>query len=304
MGNVDKKIAELKQNLEELEIKFDEFKNGSEEVRKQKLLDDYEDFKQKYQWHPEEPIPDPEPDVPPEPKPEPKPPAQGTLWTSKGIWDNGKSRTLTKHHEYDPFDPLSEVAAGGHGTARKWEIPGDGDYSLLSGGMSRVYTHTPHDGKIQYNGTFVYNGSLDNFSLEFFSRHNEGGDVKGKPTGWNRFGGVTVSYHKDTVESKIEYFHAVYSKAQSHDLPKSLVEGKAYPIQVLGEKKLNGDTAEYTLEAAIDYGQGMESIGTFTHKTDTKQAPSIVQPPLYWRQRVNGTAPKDVRIEKVSFVQL
>ena len=53
-----KKIAELKQNLEELELNFEEFKKGSEEYRKQKLLADYEDFKQKYQWHADEPIPE------------------------------------------------------------------------------------------------------------------------------------------------------------------------------------------------------------------------------------------------------
>lgn len=310
MVSTKKQIKDLKQNLEELELDFNEFKAASEEVRKQKLLHDYEDFKQKYQWQPDQPIPEPEPDPTPDPTPTPDVPptppvtAAGTLWQSKGIWDNGKARTLTKHHEYDPFDKLSEVAAGGHGIAREWRIPGDTDHSFLSGGMSRVYTHTPHQGKIQFETTFIWNNSLDNLSLEFFSRHNEGGDVSGKPTGWNRFGGVTVSYHKDTVESKMEYYHAVYTKGQSKNLPKSLVDGQAYPIKVLGERTVNGDNGEYTLEPFIDDGSGMKSLGTFTQKCTKQQAPSFSLQPLYWRWRVNGTAPKDVEVKEMRFIQL
>ena len=56
----------------------------------------------------------PEPDTASASKPdsEPKSIPKGTLWQSKGIWDNGKARTLTGHHEYDISDKLAEVAGG------------------------------------------------------------------------------------------------------------------------------------------------------------------------------------------------
>ena len=236
---------------------------------------------------------------PPEP---PKPENEGILWKSAGLWDNGKSRTMKDHHEYDPSDPLSEVAAGGHGTAREWRIPGDANHSFLSGGMSRVYTHTPHDGKIQFNTTLVWNKSMEagdgNLSLEFYSRHNEGGDPA------NRRGGVTVSFHKNSVESKEEYYHAVYTKGQSEDLPNALEDGKSYPIKVLGDRNATADESTTTLEAFIDYGQGLKSVGTFVQKASKKQEPGLQEPSLYWRWRVNGSGPKDVEVKDMVFTQL
>lgn len=234
--------------------------------------------------------------------PTPEPGEGKILWQSKGIWDNGHARTMTDHHEYDPDDPLSEVAAGGHGTAREWRIPGDSNHSFLSGGMSRVYTHTPHDGKIMFECVMVWNKSQEpndgNLSLEWYSRHNEGGDPK------NRRGGVTVSFHKNSVESKEEYYHAVYTKGQSKDLPKALEDGKSYPIKVLGSRTADKDKAVTTLEPFIDYGDGMKSLGVFTQKVTSKQEPGLQEPSLYWRWRVNGTAPKDVEVKDMVFTQL
>ena len=236
--------------------------------------------------------------------PPPEPGEGNILWKSDGIWDNGKSRTMTKHHEYDPYDKLSEVAAGGHGTAREWRIPGDADHSYLSGGMSRVYTHTPHDGRIMFECIMVWNKSMEpgdgNLSLEFYSRHNEGGDPK------NRRGGVTVSFHKTSVESKEEYYHAVYTKGQSKDLPTNLEDGKEYQIKVLGDRRSTADNATTTLEPFIDYGQGqgLKSLGTFVQRVTSKQEPGLQEPSLYWRWRVNGSGPKDVEVKNMRFTQL
>jgi len=231
------------------------------------------------------------------------PPGEGKiLWKSDGLWNNGNARTMTDHHQYDPFDPLSEVAAGGHGTAREWRIPGDANRSYLSGGMSRVYTHTAHDGSIVFVCVLVWNKTLEpgdgNLSLEFYSRHNEGGEPK------NRRGGVTVSFHKNSVESKEEYYHAVYTKGQSKDLPQSLEDGKAYPIKVIGNRRSTPDNATTTLEAFIDYGQGLKSVGTFVQRVTKQQEPGLQEPSLYWRWRVNGSGPKDVEVKDMVFTQL
>lgn len=235
---------------------------------------------------------------------EPSPPIDGLPDLSKGtllfdstkIWGNGKERTMTGHHEYDKYDNKTECAAGGHGTPRKWYIDGKGK-SKLSGGMSRVYNHSPHQGTICLLQTFIWNDSLENFSLETFSRHNEPLPKS------NKTGGFQNALHADTVGGKYESYHKSY-----HDLG-----DKTYPN---GKKFKNGDIVKFALLASkkginyeetmfIDFSLKDKYEKVFNAKYIEKENPDGAKPqPLYWRWRVNGTAPKDVETYDVKFIQL
>lgn len=218
------------------------------------------------------------------------------LFDSTVIWANGKERTMTGHHEYDKYDKKTECAAGGHGTPRKWYIDGKGK-SQLSGGMSRVYNHSPHQGKICLLQTFVWDSSLENFSLENFSRHNEGAPNS------NKTGGLQNALHADTVGGKYESYHKSY-----HDLG-----DKTYP----GKRKFkHGDVVKFALVASkvgtayeetmlIDFDLKDKYEQVFNAKYIEKENPDGAKPqPLYWRWRVNGTAPKNITTYDVKFYQL
>lgn len=96
---------------------------------------------------------------------------QAILWQTKGIWDNGKERTLTGHHQFDPYDPTFETAAGDE---RKWHIDGKGKCTA-NGPRTRGYQHTKQQAGIKYiwDDQYIHNSSLKNFSKQFFSKHNE-----------------------------------------------------------------------------------------------------------------------------------
>jgi hypothetical protein len=236
--------------------------------------------------------------------PEPPKPIEGLPDLSKGIilfdsntiWGNGHARTMTGHHEYDPDDPNTECGAGGHGTPRVWAIDGKG-HSKLSGGMSRVYNHKKHNGLTCLLQTFIFAESLENFSLEVDSRHNEGGAIE------NRTGGFQNALHRKTVGGKYESYHKSY-----HDLG-----DKTYPG---GREIKTGDTVSFALltfhdginyeeTMFIDWDHNGKYEKVFNAKYIEKENPAgALKEPLYWRWRVNGTAPKDIETWNVKFIQL
>jgi hypothetical protein len=236
--------------------------------------------------------------------PPPPPPVTGLPDLSKGtvlfdsnvIWNNGHARTMTGHHEYDPDDPKTECGAGGHGTPRVWKIDGKGR-SKLSGGMSRVYNHVKHNGLTCLLQTFIFDESLENFSLEVDSRHNEGGAIA------NRTGGFQNALHRKTVGGKYESYHKSY-----HDLG-----DKTYPN---GREIKSGDTVSFALltfhdginyeeTMFIDWDHNGNYQKVFNAKYIEKENPEgALKEPLYWRWRVNGTAPKDIETWDVKFIQL
>jgi hypothetical protein len=218
------------------------------------------------------------------------------LFDSNVVWNDGNDRTMKNHHEFDKFDKNTECAAGGHGTPRVWHVDGKG-HSFLSGGMSRVYNHSEHQGTICLLQTFIWDASLDNFSLETFSRHNEPLPIA------NKTGGFQNAIHADTVGGKYESYHKSY-----HDLG-----DKTYPG---GRKIKDGDEVRFALVASkdginyeesmfIDWGHDGKYEKVFNAKYTEKENPAgAAKQPLYWRWRVNGIAPKDIETWDVKFIQL
>ncbi len=253
---------------------------------------------------PPEPEPDNPPDVPPEPD---QPPTNITglpdlskgkvLFDSNTVWNNGHERTITGHHEFDPDDPKTEVAAGGHGTPRKWYIDGKG-HCKLSGGMSRVYNHNDHDGTIVILDTFIFNETLDNRSYEWFSRHNEGGAEA------NRTGGDQNHFALKTRGAKHESYHASYHETVN-DGPypdkKQIKVGDEVRVAIVGTK--NG--RNYKSESFIDWDHNGNYQKVMESDYTEQECPEGCDlQPLYWRFRVNGDAPKDVESWDCKFIQL
>jgi hypothetical protein len=129
----------------------------------------------------------PPPSPPPTP---PSPPANGTvLWDSNvnGKWNNGRKRTMTSAHEFDPDSKNVEVAAG---SSRKFEVFGDGT-AKITGDRARIYVHV-NNYNAQMEILYIPNPSLDNtLSLRLRSRHNEPDPPE------NRFGGYGVAVSLD-----------------------------------------------------------------------------------------------------------
>src|ERR1043165_4483471 len=225
------------------------------------------------------------------------------LWKSDGIWNNGHDRTITKHGEFDPYDPLTEVRAG---TGRKLHIWGTKNQADLSGNQSRIYTHVQHDGKVVLFVTYTPLNNLNNLSIELFSRHDEGGPPA------NRFGGVTYVFYLTQTKSKVEYYHKKYSKGQSKKMSKKLVKGTRYPLKITGEKipSADGKSCKVIVEGFVDYDSNgnYSSVGEFTQNMTLTKAPGVLKQALYYRIRTNSTSdkniPKDIPLENVEFHQL
>jgi len=218
------------------------------------------------------------------------------LFNSTGLWDNGHPRTMTGHHEFDPDDKHTEVAAGGHCTARKWFIDGMGN-SFLSGGMSRVYNHSPHQGTVVILQKVTFNASLDNVSYEVFSRHNEGGAIE------NRWGGLQNHFSHKSCGAKAESYHKSYhtiNKDAPYPDGHVIKDGDEVYIAMIGIK--NGPKYKFT--SLIDWDHN----GTYTKVMDgdyieTENPKGTELQPLYWRFRTNG-CPKDVKFRDTKFYQL
>jgi len=211
--------------------------------------------------------------------------SKGTvLFDSNTIWNNGHARTMTGHHEFDPDDPKTEVAAGGHGTPRKWEVLGNG-HCKLSGGMSRVYNHNDHNGTIVILDTFIFNGTLDNRSYEWFSRHNEGGPPE------NRTGGDQNHFALKTRGAKHESYHASYHETVS-DGPypngKQIKVGDEVRIAIVGTK--NGRNYKSTSFIDWDHNGNYEKVMESDYN-ETETPAGADKQPLYWRFRNSRSKP-------------
>lgn len=308
------KSKALQDKLNATNTKVDDFIASTEEQKQKTLNELYAEWKASYDKLPDippEPEPEPEPTPePPEPAPTPEPPepqpnisglpdlSKGTvLFDSNKVWADGNDRTMTGHHEYDKFDPKTEVAAGGHGTPRVWHVDGKG-HTFLSGGMSRVYNHSPHQGTIVILDTFIFNETLDNRSYEWFSRHNEGGAKE------NRTGGDQNHFSLKERGAKHESYHASYHESVK-DGPypngKEIKVGDEVRIAIVGTK--NG--TNYKSQSFIDWDHNGNYQKVMESDYTEQETPGGCEPqPLYWRFRVNGNAPKEVESYNCKFIQL
>jgi len=231
--------------------------------------------------------------LPPPVTPPPEPQPTGILWssTSQGKWNNGIPRTYTGHHEYDKYDPLTEVAAGEN---RKWVIDGAGN-TFLSGARARVYNHIPqkNNGKYQWLLTYIPNPSLDNLSLEFWSRHNEDDPPE------NRYGGNIFSIHKDVIEFDEEQWHNERNGGDSQKTTFTIENGKTYIVKVISQKVVASAT-DITYKTDI----WINSILQWHKEHKTPYPQSAIKESLYWRFRTNGDAPVDVKVWDVSISQV
>lgn len=195
-----KDIKKIKKELKRLgksDAEQDEFINtNSEEARKKITLENYEKFKQDYQWKPDAPIepddpnePEPEPEEPtpePVPEPTPEPVPTGVLWDSNrdGHWNNGVKRTVT--------DSEGSIAPNGKGV----ECRASGDPKLVIDGDRVAHL---------ISGS----GEAEDLSLKLRSRHNEDGDCE------ERFGGFGCSIDRKSIGMKTESCHNNHENSKS-----------------------------------------------------------------------------------------
>lgn len=163
-------------------------------------------------------------------------------------WNNGRARTLTGHHEFDPDDPKVESAAGSN---RKVVIDGQGNLTI-SGDQVRIYCHYPN-----YNSVLTATVTPHSFkqgddcSFKTRSRHNE------KEHGATNFiGGIGFATELEKWESKIEIVHGqTEPEIAGKALTKKMENDKQYPIRFTvkdeGSKKIR-------VKAEIDFGNGYE----------------------------------------------
>jgi hypothetical protein len=147
-------------------------------------------------------------------------PTGNIIWKSDA-YSNGVDRTMTGHEDRDEYDDRIMISAGDN---RELHILGDG-YALQSGARARQYILVSnYNASMQFK--FVWNNTLDNWSLRIRSRHNEGGSCS------NAFGGYGCVLRQDVVDFGDETCHdgGTHRDFGSHDLPHPLVNGTEYEI--------------------------------------------------------------------------
>jgi hypothetical protein len=243
------------------------------------------------------PPPPPPPTTTPIP---PSPPANGTvLWDSNvnGKWNNGRKRTMTSAHEFDPDSKNVEVAAG---SSRKFEVFGDG-MAKITGDRARIYVHV-NNYNAQMEISYIPNPSLDNtLSLRLRSRHNEPDPPE------NRFGGYGVAVSLDEGKPGREEYHNEHTSFPDFKLPYKMQYGKMYTLRYSVHDTADGKQVEMWLE--IDYENNGNFIEVGRWK-DPKPLPYMLDKELYLKKsyvwvRVNSQhtgeeeGPKDVEIKKL-----
>jgi hypothetical protein len=244
----------------------------------------------------------PPPSTPPPPTTPipPSPPANGTvLWDSNvnGKWNNGRKRTMTSAHEFDPDSKNVEVAAG---SSRKFEVFGDG-MAKITGDRARIYVHV-NNYNAQMEISYIPNPSLDNtLSLRLRSRHNEPDPPE------NRFGGYGVAVSLDEGKPGREEYHNEHTSFPDFKLPYKMQYGKMYTLRYSVHDTADGKQVEMWLE--IDYENNGNFIEVGRWK-DPKPLPYMLDKELYLKKsyvwvRVNSQhtgeeeGPKDVEIKKL-----
>jgi hypothetical protein len=230
----------------------------------------------------------------------PSPPANGTvLWDSNvnGKWNNGRKRTMTSAHEFDPDSKNVEVAAG---SSRKFEVFGDG-MAKITGDRARIYVHV-NNYNAQMEISYIPNPSLDNtLSLRLRSRHNEPDPPE------NRFGGYGVAVSLDEGKPGREEYHNEHTSFPDFKLPYKMQYGKMYTLRYSVHDTADGKQVEMWLE--IDYENNGNFIEVGRWK-DPKPLPYMLDKELYLKKsyvwvRVNSQhtgeeeGPKDVEIKKL-----
>ena len=225
---------------------------------------------------------------------DPIPPVEdGSILYQNTSWSNGQVRTITGHHEFDPFDDRVNIGAGEN---RELHIHGDGT-AHQSGARARQFILAPN-----YNAsmtiTFVPNSSLDNLSLRLRSRHGENDPVE------NRFGGYGCAIGHNSIELNRENFHNDHEKYGDHSFSPALTDGQEYTARYTCQDVNNG----VKLTCEIDYGSGFVKKA---EAIDTNPLDYMLDKDLYltgpntdgasstaW-VRTNGDAPEEVLLKTI-----
>ena len=208
------------------------------------------------------------------------------IWSSKGVWDNGKDRTFTST---DPDNSDSQMRAGEN---RSCHVDGKGT-AYFSGARGRMYWYrTNYDFIMQFD--IVWNKTIDNIGLRGRSRHNEGGGCD------NAFGGYGANMHIDVIDFKSEDSHDEGGGWGSSEFkyPQPLESGQKYGIRFTCK-----DNPKPTFTFEIDYNDGKGFIQV-AKAVDDKPVPCRVnrksfEEISYLWLRTNGKAPKDIAISNV-----
>ena len=240
------------------------------------------------------PQPQPTPTPPPKPpQPTPTVPGLGTvIWTSKGIWDNGKDRTFTST---DPMDPNSQMRAGEN---RSCHVDGKGT-AYFSGARGRMYWYaTNYDFIMQFD--MIWNDTIENIGLRGRSRHNEGGGCE------TAFGGYGANYHKAEMDFKSEDSHSAGGGVGSKNFPypKPFEAGKPYGI-----KYQLKDDPKPKMTFWIDYkdGKGFIMIGEYVDENPIPcriNRKSFEEISYLWLRTNNEAGmPKDYAVSNVVIIE-
>jgi hypothetical protein len=250
IDTLKKQNEELKKEVEAADVNFIEFTRGSEEYRKRVLKENYEKFKEKYQWQYGQTIP--VPGVPPttecpegqhwdevmskcvpDTAPLPPGPVEPPVETGDVLFDSHRDTNL--HDSNVRTIDKSEGAISPNGLGIEMHASGspkvvvndDGTFSLICGaGHGRFYGFTKnYDSTLEIEAAFWNVAKGQDLSLKTRSRHNEGG------AGPNRFGGYGLSIDRTGYDAKRETFHNEHDQAKSGKLPVTPKTGEYFTIR-------------------------------------------------------------------------
>jgi hypothetical protein len=263
--------------------------------------------------------------TPPPPPPSGDFPVSGITWFYDSKNALSKDMTL-KSGTNPPQDPvlLSSGASGvqSHPIIKRWLEVQSG------GGNGRVYwdyhklpqfSQLPTAGfNTAMTGTFMLRPGIDNLSIKDGNHGTGGFAFDGKLV----FGGFGLAFHRDNVESKVEYWHNLQGNGITIPYPNGLklVDNKEYKFfMTLATDRVK---QEVVLNAWLDFGDGKGwiqvmkdrkwgqsgwspgSVPNGEDKADILKGPSFIKKHHIWTRANGGSSLpiKDVMIGTLPFI--
>jgi len=236
------------------------------------------------------PQPEPEPTPTPEPEPTPTPtptPEGGTLIydsnASYANWNSSPRVIKDKDGDISPNGKGIELHASGS-PVLSIDGNGNGELAVAAGGHGRTYVFCKNYSGIYEEDLTFLDANVGSHTLQFRSRHNEGGDPK------NRFGGLSFKVSLVDVGTKVELYHNVHTDDLEKALAKKISVNQTVRVRCLFRDQAGG----IYRKLSIDYNDGNGFVDVL-EKTWSNPIPealdkaSFDQQSYFW-QRINPDA--------------
>ena len=242
---------------------------------------------------------------PPTTTPEPPttttpPPEAGTLLydsNTDGNWDKNPRVVTDKDGDISPNGKGIELHASGNPTLTI-DGKGNADLQVDGGGHGRTYVFVKNYSGIYEEDLTFLDTNVENHTLQFRSRHNEGDPPE------HRFGGISFKVDPSTVGTKIELFHNEHTDDVEKPLAKKISINQKVRVRCTFMDKGGG----IYRKMSIDYndGAGFKDVleQTWSNPIPAALDKKSFEEQSYFWQRINPVKTGKIRMSNVKLYSL